>query len=155
MKSEDEQMIQRIMDTDTMGYASVYDSGSGKREEYLVALTAENLASLIGRKGGETRQITVTDVLDRLVADSRKGTLDNCPDAQFLLEHLDSFRDPDLVLAATRLMHHLSRIFQEDHRKASGGAGMGYIDRRRRRKLQEKRMAQGHKKDDHEPRQTM
>ena len=75
--------------------------------------------------------------------------------AQFLLEHLDSFRDPDLVLAATRLMHHLSRIFQEDHRKASGGAGMGYIDRRRRRKLQEKRMAQGHKKDDHEPRQTM
>ena len=29
MKSEDEQMIQRIMDTDTMGYASVYDSGSG------------------------------------------------------------------------------------------------------------------------------
>ena len=57
MKSEDEQMIQRIMDTDTMGYASVYDSGSGKREEYLVALTAENLASLIGRKGGETRQM--------------------------------------------------------------------------------------------------
>jgi hypothetical protein len=33
MKSEDEQMIQRIMDTDTMGYACVYDSGSGKREE--------------------------------------------------------------------------------------------------------------------------
>lgn len=57
MKSEDEQMIHQIMDTDTMGYASVYDSGSGKREEYLVALTAENLASLIGRKGGETRQM--------------------------------------------------------------------------------------------------
>ena len=48
MRSEDEQMIQRIMDTDTMGYACVYDSGSGKREDYLVALTAENLASLIG-----------------------------------------------------------------------------------------------------------
>ncbi len=75
--------------------------------------------------------------------------------AQFLLEHLDSFRDPDLVLAATRLMHHLSRIFQEDHRKASGGTGMGPIDRKRRRKLQEKRMAQGHKKDDHAPQQTM
>ena len=65
MKSEDEQMIQRIMDTDTMGYASVYDSGSGKREEYLVALTAENLASLIGRKGGETRQITVTALVNK------------------------------------------------------------------------------------------
>ncbi len=75
--------------------------------------------------------------------------------AQFLLENLDSFRDPDLILAATRLMHHLSRIFQEDHRKASGGSGMRHIDRRRRRKLQEKRMAQGHRKDDHEPQQSM
>ncbi len=75
--------------------------------------------------------------------------------AQFLLEHMDSFRAPDLVLAATRLMHYLSRIFQEDYRRASGGSGMGHIDRRRRRKLQEKRMAQGHRKDDHEPQQTM
>ena len=75
--------------------------------------------------------------------------------ARFLLENLDSFRDPDLILAATRLMHHLSRIFQEDYRKASGGSGMGHIDRRRRRKLQKKRMAQGHKKDDHEPQQSM
>ena len=75
--------------------------------------------------------------------------------AQFLLENLDSFRDPDLILAATRLMHHLSRIFQEDYRKASGGSGMGHIDRRRRRKLQEKQMAQGHRKDDHEPQQSM
>ena len=75
--------------------------------------------------------------------------------ARFLLENLDSFRDPDLILAATRLMHHLSRIFQEDYRKASGGSGMGHIDRRRRRKLQEKRMAQGHRKDDHEPQQSM
>ena len=90
MKSEDEQMIQRIMDTDTMGYASVYDSGSGKREEYLVALTAENLANLIG---GKARQITVTDVLDRLVADSRKGTLDNCPD-QRLCRKINQFLAP-------------------------------------------------------------
>ena len=57
MKSEDEQILHQIMDTDTMGYACVYDSGSGKREEYLVALTAENLANLIGGKGGEARQI--------------------------------------------------------------------------------------------------
>ena len=75
--------------------------------------------------------------------------------ARFLLENLDSFRDPDLILVATRLMHHLSRIFQEDYRKASGGSGIGHIDRRRRRKLQEKRMAQGHRKDDHEPQQSM
>ena len=93
MKSEDEQMIQRIMDTDTMGYASVYDSGSGKREEYLVALTAENLANLIGGKGGEARQITMTDILDRLVADSSGGTLDSCPDLR-LCRKINQFLAP-------------------------------------------------------------
>ena len=75
--------------------------------------------------------------------------------ARFLLENLDPFQNPDLVLAATRLMHHLSRLFQEDYRKASGGSGMGHIDRRRKRKLLKKQMAQGHKKDDHEPQQSM
>ena len=92
MKSEDEQMIRQIMDTDTMGYACVYDSG-GEREEYLVALTAENLANLIGGKGGEARQITVTDVLDRLVADSRMGALDSCPN-QRLCREINQFLAP-------------------------------------------------------------
>ena len=93
MRSEDEQMLHQIMDTDTMGYACVYDSGSGKREEYLVALTAENLANLIGGKGGDAHQITVIDVLDRLVADSRKGMLDNCPD-QRLCRKINQFLAP-------------------------------------------------------------
>lgn len=93
MKSEDEQMIWQLMDTDTMGYAYVYDSGSSKKEEYLIALTAENLASFIGGKGGEDRQITVTDVLDRLVADSRMGMLDSCPD-QRLCRKINQFLAP-------------------------------------------------------------
>lgn len=44
--------------------------------------------------------------------------------AQFFLEHLDSFRDPSLFLAATRLLHYLSRIFQEEQRKLSGVTGI-------------------------------
>ena len=89
MKSEDEQMLQRIMDIDTMGYACIYDS-SGKREEYLIALTAENLANLIGGKGGEARQISVTDVLDRLMVDSRMETLGSCL-AQRLCRKINQF----------------------------------------------------------------
>ena len=65
------------------------------------------------------------------------------------------FQNLDLILAATRLMHHLSRMFQEDYRKASGGTGIGHVDRKRKRKLKEKQMAQGHKKDDHTPQQTL
>lgn len=70
--------------------------------------------------------------------------------AQFLLDHLDSFCDPSPFLAATRLLHRLESLFREDYGKTAGGAAF-YIDRKRRRKLAEKRQAQGHRRDDHEP----
>ena len=73
--------------------------------------------------------------------------------AQFFLDHLDSFRDPSLFLAATRLLHHMSRIFQEEQRKLPGGPGM-QMDSKLRRRLHQKKMAQGHAPDDHELGQT-
>lgn len=69
--------------------------------------------------------------------------------AEFLLEHLDSFRDPSAFLAATRLLHRLENLFREDYRKATGGNPF-HIDRKRRRRLAEKKQAQGHARDDHE-----
>ena len=70
--------------------------------------------------------------------------------AQFFLDHLDSFRDPSAFLAATRLLHRLEELFREDYRKGTGQTPY-HIDRKRRRKLAEKKQAQGHKRDDHEP----
>ena len=72
--------------------------------------------------------------------------------AAFLLEHMDSFRNPDLFLAATRLMHRLEKLFREDVQRAAGGSPF-HIDRKRRRRLSEKKQAQGHKRDDREPMQ--
>ena len=72
--------------------------------------------------------------------------------AQFFLGHLDSLQDPSLFLAATRLLHHLSRIFQEEQKKLPGGSGM-QVDSKLRRKIREKKIAQGHAADDHEFRQ--
>ena len=101
------------------------------------------------------------------------GTQDNPPDkekaihylkasaaqgniyARFLLEHIDSAHESDVILAATRLMHHLSKIFQDDYRERTGGSGIQRMDRKQRRKQQEKKKALGHKEDDHEPQQTM
>lgn len=60
--------------------------------------------------------------------------------AKFLLEHLDSFRDPSPFLAATRLLHHLESLFREDYRKTTGGTSYS-IDRKRRRRLAEKKQA--------------
>lgn len=66
------------MEAGTMGYAYVYPRETGNREEYMVALTAENLANLIGEKGIDARQIIVTDVMDRLVVNTRLRMLDTC-----------------------------------------------------------------------------
>lgn len=70
--------------------------------------------------------------------------------AQFLLDHLDSFHDPSVFLAATRLLHHLENLFREDYRRGNGGE-VFRIDRKRRRRLAEKKQAQGYKGDDQEP----
>ena len=69
--------------------------------------------------------------------------------AQFFLDRLDNFRDPSILMAATRLLHHMSRIFQNNSQPPTNPNGIR-IDSKRRRRLQEKRMAMGHKRDDHE-----
>lgn len=73
--------------------------------------------------------------------------------AGFLLEHLDSFRDPSLFLAATRLMHQIANVFREEERKAAGSENPA-IDRKLRRRIKEKKIAQGHKEDDRVPQQS-
>ena len=70
--------------------------------------------------------------------------------AQYLIDNIGSYRNPSVLLAATRLMHRLENLFREDYRRTAGIAA-GHIDRKRRRKLQEKKQAQGHKRDDHAP----
>ena len=72
--------------------------------------------------------------------------------AAFLLEHLDSFREPSILLAATRLMHQLGNAFREDYSRATGGSPF-HIDRKRHRQLREKQIAGGHAQDDHEQQQ--
>ncbi|HBI73778.1 MAG TPA: hypothetical protein DDY59_11385, partial [Lachnospiraceae bacterium] len=72
--------------------------------------------------------------------------------AQYLIDNINSYRNPSVLLAATRLMHRLENLFWEDYRRTVGITA-GHIDRKRRRKLQEKKQAQGHKRDDHEPQQ--
>ena len=68
--------------------------------------------------------------------------------AQFFLNRQNNLRPPGVMLSVTRLLHHLSRIFQESSLPATG-PGIIQIDRKRLRQLREKRIALGHKPDDH------
>lgn len=72
--------------------------------------------------------------------------------AQYLLERLDDEpKSASILLATTRLLYHLSNIFQ-DHRPQDSTTSpqTHHIDRKRMEQLQEKRIAAGHKSDDHE-----
>ena len=76
--------------------------------------------------------------------------------AAFFLEHFAQARRPNVFLSATKLLHHLSQIFREN--SVPHAAPMGQqVDRKLRRKIQEKKIAMGHKPDDHEeaPQQNM
>lgn len=65
--------------------------------------------------------------------------------AQFFLDHLDSFRDPSVFFCATNLMRQLVNLIQEDTGYKNSGDIRHQIDQKRRRKLLEKRRAQGQK----------
>lgn len=69
--------------------------------------------------------------------------------AQFFLDHFGQFRDPGVLLAATRLHHHLANIFRDNAAPPANPAGLR-IDSKRRKKLMRKRLAAGHQPDDHE-----
>lgn len=70
--------------------------------------------------------------------------------AAYFLEHWNDMRHPDLLLMATRLMHHLERVIEDDVAgRRRGGCRQG-IDRKLAGKIREKKIAQGHAEDDRE-----
>ena len=72
--------------------------------------------------------------------------------AQFFLERFDEIRRPNILLAATKLLHHMGQIFRENSVPPAAPAGQR-MDRKLRRRIQEKKIAMGHKPDDHEEQQ--
>ena len=77
--------------------------------------------------------------------------------AQFFLERWDNLKPTSIILSITRLLYYMSRIFQEQMPVPTVPGGIR-IDRKRLVQLREKKIAMGHKADDHEeqvPSQTM
>ena len=68
--------------------------------------------------------------------------------AQFFLDHMEQDRDPAVLLCATRLLCSMAQIIRDTPPPAPP-TGL-VIDRKRFRQLMEKKIAMGHKPDDHE-----
>ena len=68
--------------------------------------------------------------------------------AKFFLENMDKFHNTFVCLVASRMLHHMSKIFEDNIPFRSSGIGLK-IDSKLMKKLREKKVAQGHKRDDH------
>lgn len=85
MEKKTIEMMEKIMDTERMGYACVYPPDEKEMEaghpieEYLVAVTPENLADFISSHSNAHR-ITVTDFLDRPLLDVCGGFINDSQD---------------------------------------------------------------------------
>lgn len=69
--------------------------------------------------------------------------------AQFFLDRWASLGPPSVMLSVTQLLHHMSRILQSATPAPAIPGGI-QIDRKRMEQLREKKMAMGHKPNDHE-----
>ncbi|MDD4714859.1 MAG: MobP3 family relaxase [Candidatus Absconditabacteria bacterium] len=68
--------------------------------------------------------------------------------AKYFLENIDKINNPSVCLVASRMLHHMSKIFEDNIPLKSSGVGLK-IDSKLMRKLREKKVAQGYKRDDH------
>jgi len=74
--------------------------------------------------------------------------------ARYFLDHLKDFRGPSLFSCATQLLRHMGNIFREQT-PWNAGKGVTITDRKLRQKIREKKIAMGHKADDHAQEMTM
>ena len=76
--------------------------------------------------------------------------------AQFFVDRMEQQGQhilPSLLLSATRLLHHMGNIFRDRAPSNQAPGGM-QIDRKRLQQLREKKVALGHKPNDHEESQS-
>ena len=74
--------------------------------------------------------------------------------AQFFLDHFNDNHSPNVLLSTTKLLHHMGRIFQ-DNSIPPCPPGSQRVDRKLLQKIRQKKIALGHKPDDHEEEQNM
>lgn len=69
--------------------------------------------------------------------------------AQFFLDRWESMGPPSVMLSVTRLLRSVAQIFQDAPLPHDATTMQPHIDRKRLKKLREKKLAMGHKLDDH------
>lgn len=82
MNEKDIEAVENAIDGFYVGYAYLYLSAGGAREEYVFDMTPENIASFIGSHQFDAEKIVLTDMVDRLILDTSGGFINNCPNQE-------------------------------------------------------------------------
>lgn len=90
MKQKEKQMVERIMDTEKIGYAYLYPADGGQRKEFLISTTPENIANFVGSHFVDAQQMIITDMMDRSILDTIGGFLNQCPNQELCRKILQS-----------------------------------------------------------------
>ena len=93
MDEKTRDMMEKILESDRIGYAYFYPLAGGDRQEFFISTTAENIANFLGGHMFDADKVIITDVLDRLILDTCGGFLNNCPN-QDLCKEIISFLAP-------------------------------------------------------------
>jgi len=124
MRKEDREMMEKIMDTERVGYAYFYPRESEGCEVYYISTTPENLANFIGSHFHDANRMTITDIVDRLILTTFGGFIADCPDQNLCLEiipHLAPIqmgeKEAGEVLAIERTI--ANEYFVEEERMAT------------------------------------
>lgn len=70
--------------------------------------------------------------------------------SQYFAAHMDDHRSVPSAQSVIRLLYHMANIFREQTPPSAPGGIRSGVDRKLRRKIWEKKIAMGHKPDDHE-----
>ena len=70
--------------------------------------------------------------------------------ARFFLGRWDSMGKPPVMLSVTRLLHNIAQTFRTAPMPHDSTSMRPQIDRKLRQRIREKKIAMGHKPDDHE-----
>lgn len=123
MKQKDREMMEKIVDSESMIYAYFYPSDGSACQQFLISGTPENIANFLGSHFYDASKMVITDVADRLILDTFGGFINSCPDKN-LLNDIKEFlipiqmgEEPGEVLAVSREI--AEQYFFEEDKKAT------------------------------------
>ena len=91
MKEKIGNLMNAVREGKEMCLAYVYPRGNKPAQEYIFESTPENMANFLGAHLCNAQEITLTDILDRLIVKAREGFVMQCPNQELclkIIEHL-------------------------------------------------------------------